>query len=412
MSHIVVIGAGITGITTAYALLEKGFSVSVLDVNRYAAMETSFANGGQLSASNAEVWNSWPNVAKGIRWMFTRDAPLLLNPSPNWHKYSWLAEFLLQIKNHRPNTIATATLAVAARKHLFGIAERERIDFDLQKRGILHVYRNKHVFEHARHVGALLKEGGVERSELSPQEMRDIEPTLRGEFYGGFYTPDDFSGDIHKFTRQLAARCVQRGAKIQFDTEVKSIRYGSKVELIVHRDRSSRDSICNDVIEADAIVVSAGVGSRTLAKMVGDRVNIYPVKGYSITVCLDDESSQRSAPQVSLVDDDTKIVTSRHGLDRFRVAGTAELNGFNRDIRADRIEPLVRWTRKHFPGVATSRVIPWSGLRPMVPSMIPKVGRGRLPRVFYNTGHGHLGWTLSAATAEIIADRVAAEVGV
>jgi D-amino-acid dehydrogenase len=142
--------------------------------------------------------------------------------------------------------------------------------------------------------------------------------------------------------------------------------------------------------------------------MLGDRVNIYPVKGYSITVCLDDAASQQGAPWVSLLDDSAKIVTSRLGADRFRVAGTAEINGFNRDIRAERIAPLTEWTRRYFPQVNTSRVIPWAGLRPMLPTMLPKVGKGRLPGVFYNTGHGHLGWTLSAATAAGVADVIAA----
>jgi D-amino-acid dehydrogenase len=140
--------------------------------------------------------------------------------------------------------------------------------------------------------------------------------------------------------------------------------------------------------------------------MVGDHVNVYPVKGYSITVNLDDEISRNSAPWVSLLDDRAKIVTSRLGLDRFRVAGTAEFNGFNRDIRSDRVEPLINWVRRHFPNVSTARVIHWAGLRPMLPSMLPRVGRGKRPGVFYNTGHGHLGWTLSAATAEGVAHAI------
>jgi D-amino-acid dehydrogenase len=140
--------------------------------------------------------------------------------------------------------------------------------------------------------------------------------------------------------------------------------------------------------------------------MLGDHLNVYPVKGYSITVCLDDPQSQQAAPWVSLLDESAKIVTSRLGPDRFRVAGTAEFNGFNRDIRADRVAPLVAWTRRHFPHANTSRVIPWAGLRPMLPSMLPKVGKGRRNGVFYNTGHGHLGWTLSASTAETVAHSI------
>ena len=140
-------------------------------------------------------------------------------------------------------------------------------------------------------------------------------------------------------------------------------------------------------------------------------MNIYPVKGYSITVALDDARSRAAAPWVSLLDDRAKIVASRFGEDRLRIAGTAEFNGDNRDIRADRIRPLVAWCERYFPGVATEQVTPWAGLRPMTPSMLPRVGRGRNPGVFYNTGHGHLGWTLSAATARIVAGQVAAELG-
>ena len=157
----------------------------------------------------------------------------------------------------------------------------------------------------------------------------------------------------------------------------------------------------------DGVVVCAGVGSRALASQLGDRVNVYPVKGYSITVNLLDEASRRAAPTVSLLDDETKLVTSRLGEDRFRVAGTAEFNGVNRDIRADRIRPLVDWVQQCFPGVSTRQVVPWAGLRPMMPDMMPKVGRGRQANVFYNTGHGHLGWTLSAATADLLGELVA-----
>ena len=156
----------------------------------------------------------------------------------------------------------------------------------------------------------------------------------------------------------------------------------------------------------DGVVICAGTASRKMAATLGDRVNIYPVKGYSITVNLNDAASQAAAPTVSLLDDATKLVTSRLGLGRFRVAGTAEFNGMNRDIRADRIRPLVDWVHDCFPGINTRSVVPWAGLRPMMPTMLPRVGRGKLPSVFYNTGHGHLGWTLSAVTADMIGDTV------
>jgi len=159
-------------------------------------------------------------------------------------------------------------------------------------------------------------------------------------------------------------------------------------------------------LSADAVVICGGVGSYQLANQLGDRVNVYPVKGYSITVQLNDEKSINGAPWVSLLDESAKIVTSRLGANRLRIAGTAEFNGYNRDIRSDRIQPLTDWVNKNF-DISTEHCVPWAGLRPMMPNMMPVVKRGKRERVFYNTGHGHLGWTLSAATAVMISQEVA-----
>ncbi|ANN61909.1 D-amino acid dehydrogenase (plasmid) [Mesorhizobium loti NZP2037] len=411
MPHIAVIGAGITGITTAYSLLERGYSVTVIERQRYAAMETSFANGGQLSASNAEVWNHWSTVLKGIKWMLRRDAPLLMNPKPTWHKYAWLAEFVSNIMNYRENTVETTRLAIAARKHLFAIAERENIDFDHVCRGILHIYWDSPSFQHAQKVNSMLVEGGLDRRPVTSQEVKSIEPALHGDIYGGFYTPSDSTGDIHKFTSGLAEACRRRGAEFVFDATVESIARDNKFRIgYVASEPETRPEL--NVVEADGLVVCAGLASRHFASILGDRVNIYPVKGYSITVGLDDETSQSAAPWVSLLDDRAKIVTSRLGSDRFRVAGTAEFNGVNRDIRHDRVAPLVDWTRMLFPAVDTHKVVPWAGLRPMLPNMLPRVGKGSQPGVFYNTGHGHLGWTLSAVTADMVAEAVSSELRV
>jgi D-amino-acid dehydrogenase len=400
MSQIAVIGAGVTGLTTAYALLDRGFEVTVFDRNRYAAMETSFANGGQLSASNAETWTQWGTVLKGLKWMLQADAPLLVNPAPTLHKMRWMAEFLSNIPNYKKNTVETVRLAIAARGALFEMAEREGIDFDLEKRGILHFYSQQKDLAHARMVNGLLAEGGLVRRELSPAEIHQVEPALHGDFAGGFLTESDSSGDIHKFTVGLATACARRGAEMRFGTDVYDV---------AAVDGGVRISSSGGEESFAGVVVAAGVRSRAIAAALGDRVNIYPVKGYSITVALDDPASQAAAPWISLLDDKSKIVASRFGQDRFRIAGTAEFTGANRDIRADRIRPLIEWCEKHFPGISTEHATPWAGLRPMTPSMLPRVGRGKMPGVFYNTGHGHLGWTLSAATARIVAESVAAE---
>ncbi len=396
--HVIIVGGGIIGITAAYQLIKQGFKVSVVERHRYPAMETSYANGGQLSASNAEVWTHPSTMLKALKWLFRADAPLLVSPKPSWHKLSWFFEFMSNIPKYETNTIATASLAIAAREHLFAWAREEGIEFDLKQQGILHIYRDKKSFDHAAAVNKLLAKGGLDRRAVSPSEMTAIEPNLSGSFYGGFYTESDSTGDIHRFTNGLAKAAQARGASVLTGAAVTDLGSDGQ-HAWVELNKSDR-------IEGDAMVICAGVESRRLASKLGDRINIYPVKGYSITVQLDDDKSKAAAPQVSLLDDETKLVSSRLGEGRFRVAGTAEFNGFDRNIRADRIEPLVSWVKSCFPGVSTRQVIPWAGLRPMMPDMMPRVCQGSKPNVFYNTGHGHLGWTLGAITAVKLSELV------
>jgi len=403
MKTIAIVGGGITGVTTAYALAKRGFSVTLFERHRYAAMETSFANGGQLSASNAEVWTHWSTILKGMKWMLKSNAPLLVNPKPSWHKLSWFAEFMAAMPSYEKNTIETARLAVAAREHLFAWAEAEGIDFDLKKQGILHIYRDKKGFDHAGKVSQLLAKGGLPRHAVTPEEMKAIEPTLAGNYYGGYFTESDSTGDIHKFSNGLAKAVARLGVNTLYDQDVVSVSSNNTQAVITVKQQDAQPS----VHVFDGVVICAGVASKQFAAQLGDRVNIYPVKGYSITVNLNDADSQAGAPNVSLLDDETKLVTSRLGIDRFRVAGTAEFNGYNKDIRADRIQPLVEWVQQCFPKINTRSVVPWAGLRPMMPNMMPRVGRGNAANVFYNTGHGHLGWTLSAVTADMVAETIA-----
>lgn len=404
--HVAVIGAGITGVTTAYNLVKRGCKVTLFERHAYAAMETSFANGGQLSSSNAEVWNNWATVLKGLKWMLKSDAPLLVNPTPTWHKLSWMAEFIAAIPKYENNTILTTRMAIEARNYLTQIAADEGIEYSRENRGILHFYKNKKDFVAAAKVSTLLAKGGLERQTLTASEVYSLEPAIKSEVYGGYFTPSDFTGDIHAFTVGLAAACQRLGVTIHYETEVSAITPADKsVTLNFHPTGVQHPTTAETF---DRLVVCGGVMSRHLADILGDRLNIYPVKGYSITVPLETDEDRAAAPWVSLLEESAKIVSSRLGRDRLRVAGTAEFNGYNRDIRADRIEPLVAWCRRNFPGMSTRQAVPWAGLRPMMPDMMPVVRRGSHPCVFYNTGHGHLGWTLSAATADAVGALVTA----
>ncbi len=232
--------------------------------------------------------------------MFKRDAPLLMNPKPGWHKYSWMAEFVGNIGHYRQNTIATTRLAIEARQHLFAMAERENISFDLERRGILHICHDKAAFEAGMRVNTLLQQGGLDRRAVTPEEIRSIEPTLRKPHYGGFFTPSDATGDIHKFTRGLAEACIRRGATFIYDADIDTVASVDNAIHIGWNDNSSETtSSGRQLLQADGIVICAGVASRHFAAMLGDRVNVYPVKGYSITVNLDATSSRRSALHTS-----------------------------------------------------------------------------------------------------------------
>ena len=411
MKKVAVIGAGIAGTTTAYALLKKGYKVTIVDSRRYPAMATSYANGGQLSASNAETWNTPKNVMNGIKWMFKPDAPLLFNPSPEIQKYKWMMGFLwATLKGeHKKNTLETIDMAKKARETYFKIAEDEGIEFELLKKGILRFYDSEKEFKLDQAKKSWLDQEGMEWDTLTTEEVKDLEPAFKNnanyeKIVGGIYTKSDASGDIHKFCTNLEKVLVEKySANLQLNTTVEYIsRQKGQLVLTMRKE----NEIINDSF--DNVVICAGVGTQSFANRLGDKMNIYPVKGYSITIDLKDELSKSCAPSVSLIDQPVKIVASRLG-DRFRVAGTAELAGINTDIRQNRIRPLLDWVEKYFPNVSTETYTPWAGLRPMTPNMMPITSESRMKGVFYHAGHGHLGWTLSAETANRVVAKIEEE---
>ena len=387
--RVAVIGAGITGITTAYYLAKKGYSVTVYEQERYPAMKTSYANGGQISVSNSEVWTTWSNVWKGVKWMFTKDAPLLIRPRLDYKQWKWVAKFLYHTVtgSYKENTAKTVQMGLESRELYEEIRQDEGIYFDASKCGILHFYKDETYWDNAQKVTKLYNQNGLNREEVNPAYLPVVDSALSDikGVVGATITSSDWTGDIHKFCYNLAAILESKyDVKFKYNTS-------PDVNLLLSLDGF------------DNVVISAGVGSVDLAKQVGDTLDIYPVKGYSITI---NNVDPEYLPKVSLLDDQAKIVTASLG-NRFRVAGTAELNGENYDILRDRIEPLLKWVHTNFPKINTHDYTSWACLRPMTPNMMPVVKRSeKNSKVFYNTGHGHLGWTLGPATAKKLADLI------
>ena len=377
---VAVIGAGITGVLAAYYLAKDGYQVTVFEQEPHPAMRTSFANGGQVSVSNSEVWNTWSNVKKGMKWMFKKDAPLLIRPRLDWAQWKWMTKFLYNTARgvYAKNTAKTIGMGLAARTLYEEIQQEEGIEFDASKCGILHYYKDQQYFDAAKQAKHIYNENGLDWDILNSLQTTSMDPALEGldNVVGGAWTKTDWTGDIHKFCYELANVLKNKyGVTFYYNWQI------NHVEEVSHYD---------------VAVISNGVGSTALAKTAGDSIDVYPVKGYSITI---NNVDPRYLPRVSLLDDQAKIVTSTLG-NRFRVAGTAELTGENYDIRQDRIKPLLDWVHTNFPNINTHDYTSWACLRPMTPDMMPIVSRSKTSNVYYHTGHGHLGWTLSPETAK------------
>jgi D-amino-acid dehydrogenase len=397
---IIVLGAGVIGVTSAWYLAQAGHEVTVLDRQSEAGMETSFANGGQVSAGQAEPWAKPAVIPKLLRWLGREDAPLLFRPRAEWAQWEWGLRFLLECMPGRfeRNCRALAGLAVYSRDCLRALREQTGVRYDELSRGILNFTTSASEFEDLARHAETMRALGIERQVKSAAECLQIEPALRHSeerVAGGVYTPQDESGDAHRFTKELARSCAARGV---------AFRYGTVVEAIEQQADAIRLQ-GGERLLADAYVVALGSYSSLLLKGLGLKIPVYPLKGYSITLPLGPAESM-TAPEVSLTDEAHKIVISRLG-NRLRAAGTAELAGYDASVNPVRCNAIARRIRQLFPALGGITLVDrWAGLRPATPNNVPIIGRTRLRKLFLNTGHGTLGWTLACGSAKALADLV------
>ena len=407
---VIVLGAGVIGVTSAWFLAKAGHDVTVIERRPAAAMETSFANGGQISVSHAEPWANPGAPLKVLKWLAREDAPLLFRLRADWQQWKWGAQFLLEClpSRTRHNIIQIVNLGLYSRQTLRELRAETGIQYDHLERGILHFYTSQREFDAAQEPARIMREFGCELEMKSAAECIAIEPALAHttqNIVGGSMTPSDESGDAHQFTQELARLCVARGVKFQYDTQVRALlRNGghgdaiSGVEIATVPGRPYQ-------IKADAYVVAMGSYSAALVRPLGVKLKIYPAKGYSVTMPVKDASR---AYQVSLTDDEYKLVFSRLG-ERLRIAGTAELNGYETSLNPARCQALVRRVEQLFPGAGDlDQAEFWTGLRPATPSNVPYIGGSAVRNLFLNTGHGTLGWTHSCGSARALADIVSA----
>ena len=399
--RVAVLGAGVVGVTAAWYLAEAGHDVVVIDRQPAPAQETSFANGGQISASHAEPWANPAAPLKILRWLGREDAPLLWRMRADVSQWLWGLRFLRECSAHRTraNIAAILRLAMYSRDALLGLRRVTGIEYDHLERGILHFYTDEREFEHATVQAALMREHGCERVVKNAAECLAIEPSLAAgkvRIIGGTYTASDESGDACKFTVELAGRCAQRSVLFS---------YGAPIEGLLHQaGRIAGVRLQNgEVLVADAYVAALGSYTPLLLRPLGIRLPLIPAKGYSATIPLHSESI---APTVSLIDDQCKLVFSRLG-NRLRVAGTAEFAGYDTSLNTARCGALLKRTLALFPQAGRGEQAElWAGLRPATPGNVPLIGRTRYPNLFLNTGHGTLGWTMACGSGRLLADLV------
>ena len=399
---VIVLGAGLLGVTSAYFLRQHGHDVTVVDRQATPAAETSFANGGQISVSHAEPWANPSAPLKVLKWLAREDAPLLFRLRADLRQWLWVLGFLRECTpgRTRHNIEQIVRLGTYSREALQALRRDRGIEYDQRTQGILHFYTSEKEFEAAEAPAAQMRELGCDRRVISADEAVRIEPALRHvrpRLAGATYTATDESGDANRFARELVRHCEADGVQFLMSHTVTALREaGGEIDHVEATDSEGQFQR----LRADAYVVAMGSLSPLYSKPLGIRLPIYPAKGYSVTLPVKDESM---AHQVSLTDDEYKLVFSRLG-DRLRIAGTAELNGYDRDLNRVRCEAIVRRVEELFPGAGdTGRARFWTGLRPATPSNVPIIGRSRVPNLFLNTGHGTLGWTHSCGSGRSIA---------
>jgi D-amino-acid dehydrogenase len=399
---VVVLGAGVVGVASAWYLAEAGHEVTVVERQAGPGRETSFANGGQISAGHAEPWAGPGVLPKIVKWLGREDAPMLFRPRASLAQWEWGMRFLFECLPGRfeRNTRDLVGLALYSRDCLIELRERTGIDYQSSQRGILHFCTDEREFEVlARHAEAM-RRLGVARQVKSSAECIGLEPALGASavgIVGGVYTPQDESGDAFAFAQELARLAQARGVGFHYETTVQAIEsLGDRVTGV----RVSGPGAAR--IESDSYVVALGSYSPLLCAPLGVRMPVYPLKGYSITIPLTSEQAL-VAPKVSLTDEERKIVVSRLG-NRLRAAGTAELGGYDTQVNPVRCNAILDRVRQLFPPLAPfAEVESWAGLRPATPSNVPLIGGTRLRNLFLNTGHGTLGWTLACGSGRALA---------
>ena len=399
---VIVLGAGLLGVTSAYFLRQQGHDVTVIDRQATPAAETSFANGGQISVSHAEPRANPSAPLKVLKWLGKEDAPLLFRVRADMRQWLWGLQFLRECTpaRTRHNIEQIVRLGTYSRDMLQALRRDIGIEYDQRTQGILHFYTSQKEFDGAEGPAAQMRELGCDRRVISADEAVQLEPALRHirpQLAGATYTAEDESGDANRFARELVARCRADGVQFLMSHTVTALREaGGRIDHVEATDAEGRFQR----VRGDAYVLAMGSLSPLYASPLGIHLPIYPAKGYSVTLPVKDASM---AHQVSLTDDEYKLVFSRLG-DRLRIAGTAEFNGYDRDLNRVRCEAIVRRTEELFPGAGHAEQAQfWTGLRPATPSNVPIIGRSKIGNLYLNTGHGTLGWTHSCGSGKSIA---------